>query len=154
MGSRGQLRKLVLGCALCVACPASAQVDEAGPDLSNRAPRKPNLTFDFSLHVRYDDNILHLSDCDKESVDRGIPSLPCPDDPTLHAGHKGDRLKSSDDTVTLGSFQVRYSTRPFRHRETILTADADVYRYSRNSIKNWSESSLSLSQEISASRRM
>ena len=113
MESRGWLPPLVLGSLLGVACPAAAQEGGTGAEVSTPAPRNPNLTFDLTLEGRYDDNILQLSDRNKERVDSGTPS---------------DRFKitTADDTVTLGSFQIRWRTRPFPHRETVLTARANT----------------------------
>ena len=150
MLARGWVGTLILGVMHCFAGAAAAQ---EAPTPAPEPPHRPKLAFDLSVGARYDDNILRLSNCDRDSVDSGIPRLPCANDPGHRASHAGDRLTTSDDNVVLAGFQGRWTTRPFPHRNTTVGASYDIYRYMRNPIKNWSEWSLTFAQELSASRK-
>ena len=150
MAVRGWLGVLVLGAMHCIACAAFAQ---EAPAPTPKTRPKPKLVFDLSVGARYDDNVLHLSKCDRESVDSGLPRLPCAGFPGHRATHAGDRLETTDDNVVLAGFQTRWTTRPFPHRDTVVGSNVDVYRYLRNSVKNWTEWSLTFAQEVSATRK-
>src|SRR5262245_49133858 len=153
MLARRRLSALIVGAALARAGIAAPEKENPGPTEPVHARVKANLTFGLSTSVRYDDNILHLSKCDVYALEKGTPYAPCPDDPSHTASHAADRVVSADDNVLLAEFLAKWITRPFPHRNTTLDGFADVYLYSRNPIKNWSEWFLGLGQELSASRK-
>lgn len=149
MAARGWLAALILGAMHCL---AGAAVAQEAPTPAPETQPKPKFGFDLSVAGRYDDNILHLSNCDVESLDQGIPRLPCASSPGHRATHAADRIETKDDNVVLAGFQTRWTTRPFPRRNTVVGANLDVYRYLRNSVKNWTEWSVTLAQELSATR--
>ena len=150
MVARGWLGALMLGVMHCV---ASAAIAQEPPTPTPEPEPKPKLVFDLSVAGRYDDNVLHLSNCDREGVDSGISRLPCAGSPGHSATHAADRLETTDDNVVLAEFQTRWTSRPFPHRNTVVGATVDVYRFMRNSIKNWTEWSVTFAQELSAARK-
>lgn len=98
------------------------------------------LSFLAQLDGIYDDNILQLSDQDIRRLESGVSTTRF-------------KISTPDDFVAAGHAGLRWTMRPLPRRDTVLAADGAVYRYSRNSIKNWEELEMSLSQELSASRR-
>ncbi len=93
-----------------------------------------------SYEAKYSDNIIQLSERDKLR---------------LKANPDSDRfiIRTADDTISAGNFDFRWRMRPIRRRETTIRASADVYRYSRNGVKDYEEFGLVVSQEVTASRR-
>jgi hypothetical protein len=98
------------------------------------------LGFEVFDAIRYDDNILQLSNDDIRRLENGPPS-------------SRFRVTSPDDWVDHLGLDVRWARRLARRRETRLDAGLDVYAFKENSIKNWSEYHLRLTQELTASRK-
>jgi hypothetical protein len=124
--------------------PLSAGVD--GPDTPPRqetgqAPeeRERHFALKVSLEGRYDDNILQLSDPDKEDLKDNT-------DPDRF------RIETADDTIAVGRIDLRWRGRPIRRRATSAVVSLDAYSYARNGVKDYQELGVSLSQEITASR--
>ena len=106
------------------------------------AAEKPNRPFDLgiSLETRYDDNILQLSE---EAQDR-FREEPDPE---------RFLIESIDDYVAIGKIDLRWRGKPIRKRETAVRAFLDAFRYVRNDIKDYEKFGISISQELTASRR-
>jgi hypothetical protein len=108
----------------------------------NEPPARERAGFSFgaALDLRYDDNILQLSDEDIARLEEGQPS-------------SRFRITSPDDWVSVLKLDGRVSHEVFSRRDTRVHLGVDVYRYATNDIKNWSEYRLDVAQELTASRR-
>lgn len=125
--------------------PLSAGVD--GPDTPPRqetgqAPeeRERHFALKVSLEGRYDDNILQLSDPDKEDLKDNT-------DPDRFL------VETADDAVAVGRIDLRWRGRPIRRRATSAVVSLDAYSYARNGVKDYHELGVSITQEVTASRR-
>lgn len=87
--------------------------------------------------VRYDDNILSLSETEKDRVS----------DPNRF------KIESVGDAILIPSVFLQVSRQPHRGRETNLFLSVRAYDYFRNSIKDYQTFSVGLRQELNRSRR-
>lgn len=98
------------------------------------------LAFSVADEVRYDDNILWMSD-------RDIRRL------AANPNSSRFRVSSPDDWVDHGEFDAWWTRRLFPRRRTRFNAGFDLYRFRTNAIKNWDEYHVGMTQELTASRR-
>ena len=130
--------------ALVLATPPSIGAQE-GTDAGTEpvpAAEKRVRHFDVkaSLETRYDDNILKLSEKDKDLFE-------------MNPDSERFSIETIDDYVAIGRIDLRWSGKPIRKRETAIRASLDAFRYARNGIKDYERFGVSIFQEITASRR-
>lgn len=122
---------------------ASSEDDRpASRSEASRAAEKKSSQFALkaSLESRYDDNILQLS----ESAKRQLEENPDPDQ---------FLIETADDVIAIGRLDFRWAGRPISRRKTSVALSLDAYRHARNDVKDYEEYGISISQEITASRR-
>ncbi len=121
---------------LVLASPVRAAGD-TGPVRAKSAPRL--LTLTFGLERRHDDNVLRLrqSDLDRFAANPASSRF---------------RITAPADNETVVRGSLRWRIRPLPHRETALRLSASAYEFDRNPVKDWQEYSVSLAQELTASR--
>lgn len=125
--------------------PLIAMVDGGDPLSRLQAGHAPEqrmrlFSLNISLEGRYDDNITQLSEQD-------IGRLKNNRDPTRFL------IETPDDMIMEGNLNFRWKAHPIRRRETAIRASLDAHRYSRNDVKNYEKFGVSISQEVTASRR-
>lgn len=134
---------LRIGASLVLALGAAAGL-QAAPALAPE--RSPHSAWTFAVtaqaEFRYDDNILGLSEREKDVVD--------PSDP-----NNDDRfgIESPDDVVFAPDLILRLARRPRGGRDTVISLTARDYEYIRNSVKDYQQYSLSVRQQLNRSRR-
>ena len=144
-GRRGALAALCVG-ALVVAIPPSIGAQEgtdAGTEPGPAADKRlRHFKLEVSLETRYDDNILQLSEQDKDLFEEEDPPDP-----------ERFLIETIDDYIAIGRIDVRWRGDPIRRRETAIGASLDAFRYARNGVKDYEKFGVSIFQEITASRR-
>lgn len=143
-GQRGLPVALLLATLAGATAPELAGAAEAGPAPQGKAGQppeghKPRFGLKVSLEAAYDDNIIQLSEGDRQLLKDNT-------DPDRF------RITTADDAVAEGNFDFRWSGHPIGERRTLVAASVDAHRYTRNSVKDYQEIALSISQEITASR--
>lgn len=96
-----------------------------------------NFRLKAEAGVRYDDNILSLSEEEKALLD----------DPT-QGGSERFGINNADDFIVAPEVIASFDRKPRRGRGTKLSLNLHAFKYTNNSIKDYQQFGLSLSQEL------
>jgi len=125
---------VVAGAGICA--PAAEAAD-------GKTPKKVpwELVLGAEGELRFDDNIIGLSDTEIDSLNAGTVN-----------GEDQYGIESEDDFIFAPDFSVRFSRRPRRGRDTSLSLTLRAYDYERNSAKDYQQYAFSVRQELNRSR--
>jgi hypothetical protein len=134
----------VFGAAWLATTPTVAEPGGVGSNPESLEVSKTTwgaFSFDVAFRERHDDNILELSDQNIAIFESGV--------------FRPDRflIESVGDTITSLSGRARWTGKPWARHETRVALAGEANWYANNPIKSYETFSLSVAQELTASKK-
>lgn len=141
--ARVPVAALLLSLASLSLVPVHAHARPARPDsvtAARRSAPRSWITFAAELGREHDDNVLQLT---RRNLDRF----------TTNPGAPRFLIPQVGDVSTTFTGSARYRARPLPRRETRVALEASVTRFDHDTVADWERYGLSVSQELTATRR-
>src|SRR5262249_2558049 len=126
---------------------APEKVAQAEPEQKpgTKPPLRKEWSLRLELDVRYDDNIIQLSDRDLNRLDNPTPN-------TIAANRFA--IETPDDFIAIPRLSPGFKADWWLGRPTSLDLDASAYQYLRNSVKNYQSYRLSIEQALTGDKAL